>query len=709
MTFAAALHALAHSGERRLLLLTGEPDWCRQQASGLCSPDHLWLGDTAVTPQAAPLSRARQLLGQSWPQVSYDGFAGIHPDMLAAAGGLVSAGGLLIVLMPPLAAWSHFADPDSRRYLPGIDPANEHCQPRFLLRMQQRLLTAPGVWHLDQTAGWQAIDQPVEQAWWPAADEWGCRSPSQRAAVEAIWRCAQGHRHRPLVITADRGRGKSTALGIATGVLLRQATAGQRQRILLTAPARHSVHTLWQQTLISSQGEESDEQIACPHGSLQFYSPERLLAERPPCELLLIDEAAALPVPQLLALSGHYSRIVFATTRHGYEGSGQGFSLRVLQRLRTQFPETRTLELTTPLRWAASDPLEPLLGRLFLLDAECTPPAVVDPAAWQTRWQGADELLADESALRDVYGLLRLAHYQTSGSDLRLLLDSPSISLLRLEQAGQLIGLCLLNAEGGFDDAHSEAVWQGRRRARGHLLPQTLIAHAGHREAGSFHYQRILRIAVHPACQGQGAGRVLLAALRRALPEQTWLGVAFALDARLLRFWLQAGFTLVRLGQGTDSASGELSAMLLTARDTQQDLILSRWQQACLADLPLLLPTALQSLDPGVVAQLLAGMPPSSPLSPAEIARLHALAESQHPLEPALPLLQRWLCHCAANWAEVPDDSRALLIRRVLQHWSWEALAQHGLIQGYKDGQRQLRRAIATMLAAEQAEKCNNP
>lgn len=701
MSFAAAQHALTLSGERRLLLITGDADWCRQQARQLCDADGLWLGEPAITPHAVPVTRARQLLGQSWSRVCYDGRAGLHPDMLAAAGGLVQAGGILLLLLPTLADWPTFADPDYRRYLPGMDPEAEQCAPHFISRWQRLLPGAAGVWQLDQCCGWQGLDYPSPQDWWPAADAWGCRSPSQHDAVAAIWRCAQGHRHRPVVITADRGRGKSTALGIAAGALLRQATSGQRQRILLTAPARHSVQTLWQQALVSSGGEQRDDAIHCAHGVLQFYSPERLLAEQPPGELLLIDEAAALPVPQLLALCQHYSRIVFATTRHGYEGSGQGFALRVLQRLQTQYPATRTIELTTPLRWAASDPLEPLLSRLFLLDASCPPPPALQPGRWSTRWQPVAELLADEMALREVYGLLRLAHYQTSGSDLRLLLDSPSISLFRLEQEGRLIGLCLLNAEGGLRQELASAVWAGRRRARGHLLPQTLMAHAGHREAGGDRYQRILRIAVHPAVQGQGAGRALLAALHDALPAHTWLGVAFALDTRLLRFWLQAGFALVRLGQGTDSASGEVSAILLLARDADQRQQVASWQQACLAELPLLLLTSLHTLSAEVAVQLLSRLPPSRSPTPA---RILALADSQHPLEPAVPALHRWLLGQADRWLSLPAASSALLIRRVMQNWSWEAISQAGLIQGYKDGQRQIRQAIGQLIAYQPVE-----
>ena len=334
--------------------------------------------------------------------------------------------------------------------------------------------------------------------------------------VITILHCARGHRSRPLVLSADRGRGKSAALGLAAGRLL---ASGQAQRILLTAPSQATVQNVlrW----------------ADHHQGLQFFSPDRLLQERPDGDLLLIDEAAAIPTGLLVELLKHYHRIVFATTLHGYEGSGRGFAVRMRQILDQETPGWQHLQLATPIRWHQDDPLEPLLTRLLLLDAEVsTPTHLAAEPSFQQLTQA--QLLADEALLRQLFGLLVLAHYQTSPSDLRTLLDSPQLEIFALRQDEQLLAVTLLCREGDLPGELAEAIWAGRRRPRGQLLPQSLLAHAGYQDAGTYRYARIMRIAVHPRWQGQGLGRRLVAGLERHYRRQglDFLGCAFAASAR---------------------------------------------------------------------------------------------------------------------------------------------------------------------------------
>ena len=64
----------------------------------------------------------------------------------------------------------------------------------------------------------------------------------------------------------------------------------------------------------------------------------------------------------------------------------------------------------------------------------------------------------------------------------------------------------LVGIEGGFDRELAQQIYDGRRRPRGHLLPQTLSAHAGLGEAPRLRCARVIRIAVHPAVQKRGLG-----------------------------------------------------------------------------------------------------------------------------------------------------------------------------------------------------------
>ncbi len=50
-------------------------------------------------------------------------------------------------------------------------------------------------------------------------------------------------------------------------------------------------------------------------------------------ELLVVDEAAAIPLPLVKALFGPYL-IFLASTINGYEGTGRSLSLKLIQQLR---------------------------------------------------------------------------------------------------------------------------------------------------------------------------------------------------------------------------------------------------------------------------------------------------------------------------------------------------------------------------------------
>ncbi|MCF8015434.1 MAG: GNAT family N-acetyltransferase, partial [Chromatiaceae bacterium] len=389
----------------------------------------------------------------------------------------------------------------------------------------------------------------------------------QAEAIAAICTLAAGRARRPLVLTADRGRGKSAALGIAAGRLIAQ----HRLQIIVSAPRRSAVDTLFEHAHAAfkqTNTTQALESAAELEHLLRFQAPDTVLATTPTADLLLIDEAAGIPAPLLEPLLMHYRRICFATTVHGYEGSGRGFEIRFRALLDQRTPGWQALRLRTPIRWSQGDSVEQLLNRLLLLDAEPASDAQVadaDLTAVQFVLHDRDALAANEPLLRQLFGLLLLGHYQTRPNDLRHLLDGPNLSVASLCVDGLVLATALIAREGWLEPALIQPIFEGRRRPRGHLLPQTLSAHAGLREAPRLGYARIVRIAVHPAARRRGLGRRLIEAVA-ARTRQDGLdvfGPCFGASTELLSFWHHCGLAPLHLGTRHNAASGARAVVVL--------------------------------------------------------------------------------------------------------------------------------------------------
>lgn len=692
----AWLAALQKSGERRCLLLTGAESWCQQQARHYWSTGSLWIGEGPAECQPIPASKALQWLGQEMPTLVYNGFSGLHPDMLGASSGLIQAGGLLILLMPELDRWAQFADPDYQRYVAEPHLAAQ-CHAGFLLRMQTLLLASPAVWHQSESGQQRLTTQPSEVGWQRPCNETTCMTlnAEQALAVQAIRHCALGHPHRPLVLTADRGRGKSAALGLAVRQLLHEIGPAPR-RILITAPSLATLTTFWRHV-----GIPADQPLPTYYkgeaGEVQFLSPDVLLDEEHSADLLLVDEAAAIATGILAQWLQRYSRIVFATTQHGYEGSGQGFAIRMHKLLQQQTPGWQAHQLIQPIRWAPTDPLEPLLDQILLLGQDG--PAPSPQTKYQLHWQNQAELAKDEPLLRQVFGLLVQAHYQTRPSDLRTLLDSPGLQILIAMAEQQVCGVLLTIQEGEIQPELAHDISQGKRRPRGHLLPQTLLAHAGYTKAGQYRYLRVMRIAVHPACQRQGIGQDLLQALDIQARHLgcDFIGTAFAATSELIPFWSRHGLKPVRLGLSRETASGTFSLIMLKALN--QDLLpqVVVWQQAFLQSLPTYLPRQWQTLEPEIVSLLAQEAQPERPLSPQDWLDLQSLATGLRSLDHALPALQRWLQTHPEQWRRLPKPEQALLIRWIWQNQDKNRIAQQLGLKGQKAFALKVRQILQSL------------
>ncbi len=689
---------------RRIRVLAGDADWCRAQAARLpAGAEVLWLGQGApegVT--ASDSARAGRYLGREFDLLVFDAHAGFDADAFGAASGSVRGGGWLLLLTPPLEQWAAFADPERER-LASWPATPDQVGGRFLDRLARVLAAEPALELVQAPAeiAPPGLRRPPVALAPPGGD--GCRSNDQRAAVEALLHVVHGHRRRPLVLTSDRGRGKSAALGIAAARLLAEGHG----RIVVTAPRQQATASLFEQAARLLPGAEvSRGRIRRGAGCLEFVAPDALLQGREHADLLLVDEAAAIPAPLLEQMLERHGRIAFATTVHGYEGTGRGFDLRFRRVLDARTPGWRGLRLETPIRWGPGDPLERLVFRALLLDAAPAADAMLAAAtadACSLERLDRDALAADEALLGELFGLLVLAHYRTTPGDLRHLLDGPELSIYVLRHRGHVAATALVAREGGFDADLARAIWAGERRPRGNLIPQSLSAHAGLEQAARLGCARIQRIAVHPAVQGRGLGRRLVAAVSGDARAEglDLVGASFGATPELVRFWAGCGLAPVRVGFSREASSGG-HAVIMTAPLGVAGAALQQAAQARLAEqLPLLLGDPLQTLEPGVALELLqrASAPPS--LTAAELHELGGFAFARRGFEASLVPLWRLTCRGLADpaaAAALPPAGRNLLLLRVLQRHPWDDCVQALGLAGRGEALELLRESVAALL-----------
>jgi tRNA(Met) cytidine acetyltransferase len=687
---------------RRVLMLSGSAAWCLECADAVLAAipanETLWVSRQAA-PQHATIdnSRATHLLGGELELLVYDAHSGFDADAFGALCGLLRGGGLLLLLTPSLESWPSLADPEAARFFD-----NTVCDSRFLRRFTRIASDSAGVTLVNETGTLPEHPQPPDTQITNPPPDGPCKTGDQQAAVDAVIRTAKGHRHRPMVLISDRGRGKSTALGIAAAQLFEQGL----EYIVVTAPRMDAVAPVFEHAArLLPQADARRSKILLGDCRLEFIAPDELIAAPPACDLLLVDEAAAIPAPMLSDLLSHHARIVFATTVHGYEGTGRGFALRFNRILDEQTPDWHMLRMETPIRWAADDPLEAFVFDALLLNATITPDdavADIDAADCCIEQVERDELMKNEALLSQLFGLLVLAHYRTRPNDLRQLLDSPALSLYIMRHNTNVVGVALLLKEGALDTELGNAVYLGRRRLHGHLIPQSLAAHGGLPEATALHYGRIMRIAVHPATQGRGLGIRLVQHILTHTTGVDIIGCSFGLTEMLYRFWHKGGFVPARLGLTREQSSASHALIMLRPISQSGTALCRQAQERLQRELPMLLADPLRGFDPTLAALLLHGNDNTDTgITDSDWRDLVAFAFAARGYEFCLGAITRLVTLGLADKtepAQLTVTQRRLLIGKVMQKQSWSEVVENLALQGRHPAVKEMRAAIAILL-----------
>lgn len=545
----------------------------------LDTEDAVWVDNSHM--QA--IKQYRNQLGTEASAVIFNAYEGLNPDLLGIAQGWVRAGGLFILISPPENDWPSVDDPDYQR----LDSSGEIPKPlKFIQHCVNVLQDAPII---RVTDGY--VHFPTRESLPPSA----LSGTEQAKLIQEIERFIERDRRESIVISAARGRGKSTAIGRALSGFLNNSD----KRIGICALSQSASGVIFDE--LARGGNESKDRLF----NQCFFPVDKLVNEKPSLDLLVVDEAAAIPVSLLMDLVGTYPKILFATTTEGYEGHGQGFAIRFEPFLKRHFRHFAKHTLEEPIRFAPNDPLESLMADLLLLKQ---PERVAIPEGEKRiRWLDQAALIKNPFVLKQVYGLLVEAHYQTRCDDLRILIDHPGLTLVICEQEGFVIGVVMLFAEGGFDSKHIVELTQRPRRVRGHLTAQALhhTACEGSLEAT---YLRISRIAVHADFRREGLGSQMLDFIARSDEVQSdFLSTSFSLETALVSFWQKNDFHFVKLGVKQNNATGLFSGILVRPLKTQSQPLLTRWQAVFHSSLLYQLFTQNQSVPAELMGQLMKG------------------------------------------------------------------------------------------------------
>ncbi|THH28263.1 hypothetical protein EUX98_g5927 [Antrodiella citrinella] len=375
-----------------------------------------------------------------------------------------------------------------------------------------------------------------------------------------------------VTLTAARGRGKSAALGLAIAASL----AHGYSNIFVTSPSPENLGTLFDfvfkgldalgyeehldYDIMQSTDPEFNNAIVRVNvfrghrQTIQYIAPQdaHVLGQ---AELVIIDEAAAIPLPLVRNLIGPYL-VFMASTINGYEGTGRSLSLKLIQQLRESTrpsltkdasaapaaegeastssgkkglarapPKARTLreiKLETPIRYSSGDRVEKWLNGLLCLDASILPKSsqhgCPHPSQCELFYVSRDTLFsyhpASEVFLQRMMALYVASHYKNQPNDLQLLSDAPAHHLFVLlppikddeSHLPEPLVVLQVALEGNIS---KQAILDGLSRgfrAGGDMIPWLISQQFQESKFALMSGARIVRIATHPDYASMGYG-----------------------------------------------------------------------------------------------------------------------------------------------------------------------------------------------------------
>ncbi|WVZ25662.1 hypothetical protein V8G54_004206 [Vigna mungo] len=351
-----------------------------------------------------------------------------------------------------------------------------------------------------------------------------------------------------VALLAARGRGKSAALGLS----IAGAVAVGYSNIFVTAPSPENLKTLFDFICKGFDALDYKEHIDFDvvksvnpefkkatvriniykhhRQTIQYILPnehEKLSQ----VELLVVDEAAAIPLPVVKSLLGPYL-VFLSSTVNGYEGTGRSLSLKLLQQLEERSHVSakstkdtgrlfKKIELSESIRYASGDPIESWLNNLLCLDVSNAIPnlsRLPPPSECDLYYVNRDTLFSyhrdSELFLQRMMALYVASHYKNSPNDLQLMADAPAHHLFVLlgpvdESKNQLPDiLCVIQVslEGQISRKSAIQSLSDGHQPFGDQIPWKFCEQFRDTVFPSLSGARIVRIATHPSAMRLGYG-----------------------------------------------------------------------------------------------------------------------------------------------------------------------------------------------------------
>ncbi|EIW67515.1 hypothetical protein TREMEDRAFT_33355 [Tremella mesenterica DSM 1558] len=549
-----------------------------------------------------------KILGQTFGMLVLQDYEAITPNLLARTIETVEGGGIVVLLLKTMTSLRQLYTMAMDVHARYRTDAHQFVQPRFNERFILSLGSCPDCLVLDDELNVLPLSKGKDISPIPDSEDDRGRKrkieelkemKSNLEGVEIIGALAKLAKtvdqakalltfveaisektlSSTVALTAARGRGKSAALGLAIGAAL----AYDYSNVFVTSPDPENLKTLFEfvfkaldalgyeehmdYDVVQSTNPDFKKAIVRVNifrghrQTIQYISPEdsHVLGQ---AELVIIDEAAAIPLPLVRKLIGPYL-VFMASTINGYEGTGRSLSIKLIQQLREQTrpsitkdqtsqsnsdPHTKTLSNSTgtrvgsglvrslreikleePIRYSPGDQIEKWLNSLLCLDATIISRNIrgcPEPTECELYHVNRDTLFsfhqASETFLQRVMSLYVSSHYKNSPNDLQMLSDAPAhhlfVLLPPIKEDDNVLPDPLVVLQVALEGKISrEAILKelsvSGMKSSGDLIPWIISQQYQDNDFAMLSGARIVRIATHPEYSRMGYGTRAINAL----------------------------------------------------------------------------------------------------------------------------------------------------------------------------------------------------